>query len=68
MPAEIQITNRNAVTPKRVTATLRDSDSGEVMLDFLIGPGEAVIVPMLTTMTLTVTLAAAEEGASAAAE
>lgn len=56
MPTEVQITNRNAMITKRVTASLQDSDTGAPVLDVVIGPGEAVIVPLLTSMTLVVTL------------
>lgn len=54
MSTQIQITNRNALTRKRVTASLQDADTGDTVLDFVIGPGEAVIVPMMKTMNLVV--------------
>lgn len=68
MPTEIQITNRNAIIAKRVTATLQDSDTGDAVLDVVIGPGQHVIVPLLTSMTLVVALSPAESEDNEAAE
>ncbi len=51
---EIQITNRNALSSNPVTASLQDVESGDTVLDFVIGPGQAVIVPILNTMNLVV--------------
>lgn len=60
MPAEVQITNRNSLSSKRLTARLQDSDSGDAVLDFIIGPGEAAIIPIMNTMTLVVNISAVE--------
>ncbi len=56
MPTEVQITNRNTLTPQRMMATLQDVDTGDSVLDFVIGPGEAVIIPMMKTMNVIVSV------------
>lgn len=52
MPTEIQITNRNPLTTKKVCARLTDDDTTP-LLEFIIGPGEAVIIPMQGNLVLT---------------
>ncbi|MBW7850649.1 MAG: hypothetical protein H3C38_09155 [Rhodospirillales bacterium] len=66
MPTEIQITNRNPLTTKRVTAKLQDEDLDDPFMEFVISPGEAVIIPIKNGMTLLVSEeTAAREGAEA---
>jgi len=52
MPTEIQITNRNALTTKKICAKLVDGETTP-LLEFVIGPGEAVIIPMDGNLVLT---------------
>lgn len=54
MSTEIQITNRNSLTTKRVLAKLQDSDDDDPFMEFIIRPGEAVIIPITHGMTLLV--------------
>lgn len=61
MTTEVQITNRNTIVPRRLTATLTDIDTGDTVLGFVLGPGEAVIIPLLTTMNVVVSLPPAED-------
>lgn len=67
MPTEVQITNRNSLATKRVTAKLQD-DHGESVLEFVIRPGENAIIPVMTSMSILVTEEAATDSASSAEE
>lgn len=54
MPTEIQIINRNPLTTKRVSAKLLDEGDDAPFMEFVIRPGEAVIVPIKHGMALLV--------------
>ncbi len=52
MASEIQITNRSAQPGHKLTADLKASDGTETILQFVLGPGEAVILPLEPGMHL----------------
>lgn len=46
MPTEIQIVNRSPVLTKKIVAKLHNTETGDSILEFIVGPGEAVNVPI----------------------
>lgn len=54
MATQIQITNRSAEPDRRVTAALTASDGTETLVEFVLRPGEAVIVPLPDGMRVAV--------------